>query len=85
MKERREFYLETNQKPQWPHQEVFYYKCSEIVMGIPLSNLLLSISIPMIREAPAAFAPSATYSMKINLEECIKSEKKKLPTSASQS
>lgn len=30
----------------------------------------------MIREAPAAFAPSATYSMKINLEECIKSEKK---------
>jgi len=33
-------------------------------MGVPLSNFLLSISIPMIREAPAALAPSATYQAK---------------------
>lgn len=29
--------------------------------ALPVSNFLLSISIPMIREAPAALAPSATY------------------------
>lgn len=27
---------------------------------VPISNFLLSISMPMIRDAPAAFAPSAT-------------------------
>lgn len=34
---------------------------------IPISNFLLSISTPMIREAPAVFAPSATYENYVSL------------------
>lgn len=37
------------------------------VMTLPISNLLLSISIPIILEAPAAFAPSATCEAVVQL------------------
>lgn len=33
---------------------------------IPISNFLLSMSTPIILEAPAAFAPSATYKIREN-------------------
>lgn len=38
--------------------------CGDGGGAIPTSNFLLSISTPITREAPADFAPSATYEVK---------------------